>query len=134
MSHEYLNPPQLFASLQYGFSQGVVATGGRTIYLSGQVGWDAQQQMVGPGDLRAQVWQALHNVQTALAAAGATLQDVTSLRIYIVQQELDNGAVISEALRAFFGAERAPASTWIGVSGLANKAFLIEIEAVAVVG
>lgn len=131
MTHDYLNPPELFQSLQYGFSQGVVATGGKRIYLSGQVGWDAEQQMVGPGDLRAQAWQALRNVQTALAAAGATLDDVVSLRIYIVQDQLDNGKAIGDALRAFFPKEKAPAATWIGVPGLANKEFLVEIEAIA---
>lgn len=134
MSRQYLNPDELFDSLQYGFSQGVVVEGGRTIYLSGQVGWDAGQAMTGAGDLRAQTWQALRNVQTALAAGGATLDDVVSLRIYIVQEQLDNGAVISEALKQFFGEGHAPASTWIGVPGLANKDFLIEIEAIAQVG
>ena len=134
MAHEYLNPPELFPSLQYGFSQVVSATGGRTIYLSGQVGWDAQQQIVDPGDLRAQTWQALRNVQTALEAAGAGLSDVVSLRIYIVQEQLAHSKAISDGLKAFFVAEKAPASTWIGVAALANEDFLVEIEAVAQVG
>lgn len=131
MSNEYLNPPELFPSLQYGFSQVVTATGRKTIYLSGQVGWDAQEQIVGPGDLRAQTWQALRNVETALAAAGATLDDVVSLRIYIVQEQLAQSKAISDGLKAFFRADRAPASTWIGVTALANEEFLVEIEAVA---
>lgn len=132
MTHEYLNPPELFPSLQYGFSQVVTTTPGKTIYLSGQVAWDAQQEIVGEGDLRAQAWQALLNIETALKAAGAALTDVVSLRIYVVQEELAiNGAAIGDALKAFFPEEAAPASTWIGVASLADEAFLVEIEAIA---
>lgn len=131
MAHEYLNPPELFPSLQYGFSQVVTAMPGKTIYLSGQVAWDAQQQIVGPGDLRAQTWQALHNVRTALEAAGAAMGDVVSLRIYILQEHLVQSKAISDGLKAFFPAGRAPASTWIGVAALADEAFLVEIEAIA---
>ncbi len=44
MPKEYLNPKELFPSLQYGFSQIVTTThGGRTVYLSGQAAWDAGQ-------------------------------------------------------------------------------------------
>lgn len=131
MPKEYLNPPNLFPSLQYGFSQIVSSTAGRTIYLSGQVAWDAQQKIVGPGDLRAQTWQALRNLQTALAAADATMEDVVSLRIYIVQEQLSRSKAISDGLKAFFPAGRAPASSWIGVAALANAEFLVEIEAIA---
>ena len=68
MPKEYLNPKELFPSLQYGFSQIVTSTGGKTVYLSGQVGWDEQQQIVGPGDLRAQTWQTFRNIETAMKA------------------------------------------------------------------
>lgn len=131
MPTDYFNPPELFPSLQYGFSQIVSTTPGRTIYLSGQVAWDAEQKIVGPGDLRAQTWQALRNLQTALAAAGANMEDVVSLRIYIVQEQLSRSKAISDGLKEFFPAGRAPASTWIGVTALANAEFLVEIEAIA---
>ena len=133
MPREYLNPPDLFPSLQFGFSQIVTTSPGKTVYLSGQVGWDAQQQIVGPGDLRAQTWQALRNVETALTAAGSRMSDVVTMRIYIVQQQLAHSAAISDGLKAFFPQHQAPASTWIGVAALANEDFLVEIEAVAVV-
>lgn len=132
MTSESINPDSLFPSRQYGFSQIVVAAAGRTVYLSGQVAWDAKQEVVGPGDLKQQVWQSLRNVETAMSAAGATLQDVVALRIYIVQEQLENGAVISEALKAFFPGEHPPTATWIGVHSLANPDFLVEIEATAV--
>ena len=88
---------------------------------------------MGPDDLRVQTWQALRNVETAVAAAGGVLGDVVSMRIYIVEEKLAENAAISEALKAFFPGEQAPATTWIGVRALANEGFLIEIEAIAVV-
>ncbi len=133
MSKVTINPSELFDSLQYGFSQGVTANGGRTVYLSGQVAWDAKQQIVGPGDLRLQTRQALENVRTAMQAAGGQLSDVVSLRIYIVEEALDESRHISQALRDTFPAEQAPAATWIGVRALASPEFLIEIEAIGVI-
>lgn len=133
MPKDYLNPKTLFPSQQYGFSQIVVSSDGKTVHLSGQVAWDAQQQLVGPGDLSAQTWQALRNVETAMQAAGGTLADVVSMRIYIVESELDSSGHITEALKAFFPEDRAPATTWIGVRALANADFLIEIEATGVI-
>lgn len=133
MSKETINPPQLFPSLQYGFSQIVTSRGGRTVYLSGQVAWDERQQIVGPGDLRAQIWQTFHNLKTAMTAAGGSLSDIVSMRIYIVEDQMSNNRHVSEALLAHFSPDKAPATTWIGVRSLANEAFLIEIEATAVV-
>ncbi len=131
MPKQSLNPPQLFNSLQYGFSQVVAAQGRTIVHLSGQVGWDADQQIVGPGDLAAQTRQALRNIEIGLQAAGGGLQDVVSMRIYILVNELAHSAAIREALLDFFPSDP-PATTWIGVQALADPEFLIEIEPVAV--
>jgi 2-iminobutanoate/2-iminopropanoate deaminase len=133
MPTEYLNPPDLFPSLQYGFSQVVTTTGGKTVYLSGQVAWDAEQQIVGPDDLKIQVRQSLRNVAAAMEAAGGSLADVVSMRIYIVEEKMAESAVVGEGLRHFFPADRAPATTWIGVRSLADPAFLVEVEAVGTI-
>ncbi len=133
MPKEIINPPELFPSLQYGFSQIVTSTGGKTVYLSGQVAWDANQQLVGSGDLGVQARETLKNVETALRIAGGKLTDVVSMRIYIVEEVLAEDHHIGAALREFFPPEHAPATTWIGVRALANKDFLVEIEAVAVI-
>ena len=69
MTKESLNPDSLFNSLQYGFSQIVVAEGQRTVYFSGQVAWDENENIVGENDLQAQVWQSLRNVETAVTTA-----------------------------------------------------------------
>ncbi|HEX6899731.1 MAG TPA: RidA family protein [Thermoanaerobaculia bacterium] len=127
-----LNPPELFPSERYGFSQIVVAQGRKTAYLSGQVGCDEQLRMVDLHDLGAQARKALENIETAMRAAGGTRDDIVSLRIYIAGESIKNTAAVTEALTGFFHPERLPATSWIGVAALARPEFLIEIEAVAV--
>src|SRR6059058_3013828 len=75
MPKEYINPDSLFRSLEYGFSQIVVANGGKTVYISGQTAWDAQRQIIGGTDLAQQTGQALRNVQAAVEAVGGTLAE-----------------------------------------------------------
>ena len=132
MSKTYLNPQALFPSQQYGFSQGVATLGKTTVYVSGQVGWNAIQQITDPADLGVQTRQALENIEVAVAAAGGSRTDIVSLRLYIVGDHIHNALPVREALLAFFPTENLPTSTWIGVIALASKDFLIEIEAVAV--
>lgn len=131
MPKEYINPESLFPSLEYGFSQIVVAGGRKTVYLSGQTAWDAEKQLVGGASLAQQARQAFRNVQAAVEAAGGTLADIVALRIYIVNYRPEDGEAVGNALREFFHEERRPASTWIGVAALAVPDFLIEIEATA---
>lgn len=130
---EYLNPDELFPSLPYGFSQVVTSQGGKLVFMSGQVAWDADMRLLGGMDLQAQAMHSLRNVERAVQAAGGSLQDVVSLRIYIVDYKLDESESIQAALKTIFPTHRAPASTWIGVRALAHPDFLVEIEATAVI-
>jgi enamine deaminase RidA (YjgF/YER057c/UK114 family) len=132
MSKEHVNPQTLFPSVPHGFSQIVVASGGKTAFISGQTAWDARKRIVGGVSLLEQARQALRNVQSAVEATGGTLKDVASLRIYIVNYQAESAGALRNALGEFFSHENPPASTWIGVSALAVPEFLIEIEATAV--
>ncbi len=133
MPKRRIDPPSLFDSRRYGFSQAVAARGGTTVYLSGQVGWDENERLLAPGDLRAQAERALENVERALVAAGGTRDDVVSLRIYVVGEHV-RAPGIGAALLAFFREGHLPATSWIGVAGLsAGPDVLVEIEAVAVI-
>ena len=132
MPKAYLNPGTLFPSEQYGFSQAVAAAGRTTLYISGQVAWDADQQIGNRTDLASQTRSALENIEIAVQAAGGSRDDIVSLRLYILADHIHNGLAVREALLNFFPAGKRPASTWIGVPALASKDFLIEIEAVAI--
>ena|SRR5688572_9900707 len=130
---EHINPESLFPSLPHGFSQIVASRGGKTVYISGQVAWDAEKRVIGGQNLAEQTRQALRNIQTAVESAGGSMADVVSLRIYVVNYKPEDAGSISAALKEYFAEESPPASTWIGVSSLAVADFLIEIEATAVV-
>ncbi len=123
-----MNPPGL--STPTGYSHVVSARGGRTIYLSGQVAFDAKGQLVGRGDLTAQTKQVFANLDTALKAAGATFNDVVKVNYYM----LDAAQVqVIRDIRSQYFTKDLPASTLVQVPRLANPDFLVEIEVIAVV-
>src|SRR3954469_4614516 len=117
-----------------GFSQVVVASGSRMVHTAGQVSIDDNGALVGAGDLAAQTTQAMRNVGLALAAAGATFADVVKITTFVVNYAPEHRAIIAKARAPFFAGGEPPASTLLGVSALAVPGWLIEIEAVAVVG
>jgi enamine deaminase RidA (YjgF/YER057c/UK114 family) len=131
MPKDCINPNNLFPSLPHGFSQLVIATGRKTVFISGQTAWDKQKNIVGGGSVLEQARQAFRNLEEAMEAAGGTLKDLVALRIYVVDYQAECGTAVGIVLREFFS-ENPPASTWIGVSALADPEFLIEIEATAV--
>jgi enamine deaminase RidA (YjgF/YER057c/UK114 family) len=116
------------------FSQVVVAAGTRTIYTAGQVSIDEDGRVVGPGDLAVQTAQVMRNVGLALAAAGAGFADVVKITTYVVNYRPEQRSIISQARAPFFAGRPPPASTLIGVAALALPEWLVEIEAIAVVG
>ena len=130
MPKQHVNPASLFPSVQHGFSQVVVASGGKTVFISGQTAWDMDKRIVGR-NFGEQAEQALRNVKAAVEAAGGSLADIVALRIYVVHHGQQNLEAVGRALRDTF-ATNPPTSTWIGVASLAVPDFLIEIEATAV--
>lgn len=81
MSRSVHVPDGIFDSLRYGFAQ--VATVptpfGDAVYVSGQVAWDADQNVVGAGDIGRQLSKSLENLGVALASVGAKLDQVGSV-------------------------------------------------------
>jgi reactive intermediate/imine deaminase len=102
---------------------------GNTIYVSGQVAYDASGTLVGEGDMKAQTRQVFNNIKAVLAAAGAEMGDIIKINSYLTDPSkfMDMLAVRSE----IFGANP-PASTAVVVSALAFPGLLIEVEAIAV--
>ncbi len=129
MQKEFLNPAGL--PVLPGFSQVVTATEGKIVFISGQVALNANNELVGRGDLRAQAVQTFENLKHALAAVGATFDDVLKTNTYIVEYTPAMIDVIREVRSHYLPQEKAPASTLIGVQALALENLLIEIEAIA---
>lgn len=128
MNPEGLPQPDLYRQV-------AVATGTRTVYLAGQVARGADGEAVGAGDLAAQVEQALANVVTALAAAGATFDDVAKLTVYVVDWTPDKMAALGDGVgrvAARSGIDPVRPITLIGVAALGEPDLLVEIEAIAV--
>lgn len=103
----------------------------RMIYVGGQNAVNEAHEIVGQ-DIATQTTQTIKNLIAALDAAGATLQDVFKMTIYIVQ-----GQPVHEALAAFQqlpeSSANPPTISVVIVAGLANPEFLIEIDAVAAI-
>jgi len=128
---EFLNPPAL--SPTFGWTHVVSATGGKTIYISGQVSVDEKGEVIGKGDMKRQTEQAFENIRLGLEAAGATFQDVVKTNLYVVGLRPEHVPIIREVRSRYVWAEHPPSSTLVGVSALVGPDWLIEIEAVAVV-
>jgi enamine deaminase RidA (YjgF/YER057c/UK114 family) len=129
MTLELVNPPELTTPQSY--TQVVVATGSRLVFVAGQLADDAQGNLVAPGDLVGQAHQAFGNVGRALAAAGARPDQVARITIYVVHHRPEYLPQISQARIAVFG-DHKPADTIVGVATLAEPGYLIEVEAIAV--
>jgi enamine deaminase RidA (YjgF/YER057c/UK114 family) len=131
MKTEFIQPRGVAASPAY--THVVTASGGTTVYVSGQVAFDEDGKLVGRGDLAAQTRQVFQNLERALAAAGATFENVVKLTTYVVGYEPALVATIRDVRSAYLPKDRPPASTLVGVEALAFDGLLIEVEAIAVV-
>ena len=102
---------------------------GNTIYVSGQVAFNAQGKLVGKGNMKAQTRQVFRNIKAVLRAAGAKMEHVVKINTYIT--DADKFMDMLEARGDIFG-DNPPASTAVVVAGLAFPGLLIEVEAIAV--
>jgi enamine deaminase RidA (YjgF/YER057c/UK114 family) len=125
----FLNPATLSKPPTY--SHVVEITGpGRIIYIAGQLGLDAGGKLVGaPGDFRAQAKQTFENLKLALAAVGATFDQVVKLNNYLT--DISHLAIFREVRDEYINRGTPPASTTLQISRLALEQALIEVEAVA---
>jgi enamine deaminase RidA (YjgF/YER057c/UK114 family) len=111
-----------------GYSQ-AVSFSGTMVAISGQVPLDADGNLVGPGDPRAQMRQVFDNLVLALAAAEAGIEDVVKLTIFLT--DLADLPVYRQVRDDYINLERPPASSLIQVSALVHPGFRIELDALA---
>ena len=123
------NPPTL--SKPTGHTHVVETVGAvKTVYISGQIAYDAAGNVVGAGDMRAQAEQVFKNLDAALKAAGATFADVVKMNSYIT--DMSKAQAVRDVRSQYFG-EAVPASTFVEVKGLVRPELMLEIEVIAAV-
>lgn len=112
------------------WSVAVQAKPGRLLFISGLLSKDANGEVVGVGDMGAQMEQVLQNMIAALKAAGATLDDLVRVDVYTT--DISKFDEIHAVRRKHFQKDP-PASTMVEVSSLTDKRCLIEMNAIAVI-
>ncbi|MBI4673099.1 MAG: RidA family protein [Chloroflexi bacterium] len=129
MEREFINPAGI--AKPTGYTHVVAAHGGKLVLISGQIGVDPQGKL--QEGLRAQTVQVFENLKTALAAVGATFDDLLKVTYFIANYKPEDRATLVEIRAQYFNAQQPPASTLVGVQALAFPGLLIEIEAVAMI-
>jgi enamine deaminase RidA (YjgF/YER057c/UK114 family) len=114
-----------------GYSNGVIAEG-RFLAISGQIGWNEENQLVG-ADFLAQAQQALRNIIAVLRAAGGDASHLVRLTWYVVDKNEYRAtlAALGAAYREIIGSNY-PAMALVQVAGLLEEGAKVEIEATAV--
>ncbi len=113
------------------YSHVVTVTGpARTVYIAGQLARDAEGNIVGKGDMRAQLEQTFKNLDACLKAAGAGWADVVKSNTYVTDYEAFSKH--SDLRMRYFGIA-SPTSTTIQISRLAQAEAMVEIEMIAVI-
>ena len=115
------------------FTNLIVCEGGKHVYLSGLVASTAEGELVGPGDLAAQMNYIFDNIRKSLASMGATPANVVRQRIFIVDLRLDHRPIIAQAMNTFYGEAGSATSTCVGVPALLVEGAMVEIDVTAVV-
>jgi len=99
------------------------------LFIAGQVAVDGDGNIVGEGEMSAQVRQVLENLQTVLASQGADFSDVVKVNIFTT--DIDSFLESSAVRREYLG-DHPPTSTLVQIERLARPVFLVEIEAIAI--
>jgi enamine deaminase RidA (YjgF/YER057c/UK114 family) len=126
-----INSPDYHVPI-HGFSQVVRGRPGSTpLFVSGLTARLADGTIVAEGDVAGQLAQILENLRRILAEAGATLDDVVSIRTYVI--DIRTWDSIEPVLRRFWG-DVWPSSTLVEVQRLFDPRHLIEVESIALTG
>ena len=130
MKKSYLNPPGSPTPKSYHH---VVTTElGRMIFLSGQVAFDSDRNIIGKGDVVAQTRQAMRNLKAAVETGGGQISDIVQITIHVVNYDPSQLDDITGTIAEFFEPECLPTNTLVGVASLSTEGLLIEIGGIAV--
>lgn len=128
MSVSLIRSTRLFPGAPYAYA----AVGGQAglVLTAGACPLGADGQITAPGDVAAQMRQALANLRTALAEAGVTIRDVLKTTVYVASSDRADLVAAWNEVATAFGDHDAP-STLLGVTVLGYPGQLVEIDAIA---
>ena len=129
MTIQHINPSALYDGAPHGLSHATVDLESGLVFVSGQVDWDRDYR-VRHATLAQQTEGAARNLALVLQAAGASVERILQLRVYVRGEIGEHLETVAPILVRHFGVTR-PALTGIGVASLASPDTLVEIEAVA---
>lgn len=115
------------------FTNLITSEGGKTVHLSGLVAGTIEGELIGPGDLGAQMAYVYDTITRSLALVGATPANVVRQRIFIVGLKPDQRPIIMKAMMDFFDGDESATSTCVGVEALLVEGALVEIDVTAVI-
>jgi enamine deaminase RidA (YjgF/YER057c/UK114 family) len=132
MEKKIINPPSLAAPR--GFNHGILVTGGKLLFLAGQDAGDAEGNIVGPGDLYAQLEQVLLNLKAVVEEAGGQMCDIMKLTVFVRDRDdyVKNLRRFGPLFRTYFGSYY-PAMALFEVTAFFKDEALIELEGMAVI-
>jgi 2-iminobutanoate/2-iminopropanoate deaminase len=111
------------------YSHGIVAEGGRLLFIAGQTAMDKDGNVVGKGDIEAQTQQVYKNLTAVLEEAGGSFNNLVMTTTYIVDRKYREGY---NKVRMQYYKQNSPTSTLVIITGLAHPDYLIEINGIAV--
>jgi len=127
MKRTAYQPPDVFVPAGKTYSHGIIVEAGKTLYVAGQTARDAQGNVVCKGDAAGQTRQVLENMKKVIEGAGGRMEDVAKTTVYIT--DIKHREAVGRVRQALFKGDP-PANTLLVISGLADPAFLVEIEAI----
>ncbi|MEM7173135.1 MAG: RidA family protein [Pseudomonadota bacterium] len=107
-----------------------IRASGDFVFMQGQVGVDQDGHLIGPGDPGKQADQACRNIKGFIEEAGGQLSDICKLTVYVT--DISYRPAVYAAINEWFDGVH-HCSTGVVVQGLADPAFLVEIDAMAVI-
>jgi enamine deaminase RidA (YjgF/YER057c/UK114 family) len=126
MKRTVYQPPDVFVPAGKSYSHGIIVEAGKTLYVAGQTSRDAQGDIVCKGDAAGQTRQAIENMKKVIEGAGGRMEDVAKTTVFIT--DIKHREAVGRVRQEFFKGDP-PANTLLVISGLADPAFLVEIEA-----
>jgi len=130
MKKTYLNFPG--APTPKSYHHVITTEPGKMIFLSGQVAFDSDRNIIGKNDVVAQTRQTMRNLKAAVETGGGRISDIVQITTHVVDYDPVQLDDITGTIAEFFEPDCLPTNTLVGIASLSTEGLLIEIGGIAV--